>query len=988
MFSATISFSWSQDYKNMIEKGTFKVQDVQSAAEKHFETVGKGKGYKQFKCWEYNALRNSDSDGYLKPDSYYLDELERVNQERNNNITTARATTQGTWEEMGPTYWNATSGTNPGVGRVTSVAIESSNSNHVIIGAASGGVWRTTDAGVNWTVLTDNISSLNVTTWAINPTDNTNYFWGSTGGVIYSSEDSGATWNVLSTITNGTSVNKIIIDSTNDSKMYASVSGTGVFKSTDSGVIWVKINDASVSGYDVEFKPGDSSVIYATGDGFYVSTDGGQTFVTDPDPLDVFTQEFVSSNVKWKSSLRNHNNSVSPKIGNNLGYFYSGNYNNDETRLVLPAFNFSVVTNPKLKFSYTNATWDGDTDELKVIYKTSLNGTWQTLAAYTSSHTSWVDVILDLPNQSSDYYVAFLAKSKYGFGITLDDVSVYGSVGNLFETGFESTSVFGSGAKLVGISPDNSNIVYVLEAQGVVFGGFYKSTDSGASFTKLNHGTKNYFGYSSYGTDNLGQAPRDMAIAVNPSDVSEVHIGGINTWRSVNGGTNFSVTSQWRPNSASSLNIGYCHADIDIMEYVDGKLYVGTDGGLYVADNPQTLNSNYYRDLSTGLGIRQFYKIGVSQTSPEIVVGGSQDNGLSAFDNSGTWKDWFGGDGMEAFVDKNDPNILYGAWQNGSLVKSLDQWNSVTAIGTPDGKAGNWVTPFEQDDSAFNAIYTTYDKVYKSTNGGSSWSSVSQVFYPVASGANPINADYLKIAPSNSDVMLASLRNLLFKTDDGGATNWVELNGFDVFVTSIAIHPTNPNKIAIGSNGDQKVYISNDGGTTWTSYLKNLPDFNALALVWQNNGDNGLYVGMNYGVYYIDDTLTDWQLFSNNLPNVQINELEINTSNNKLYAGTYGRGVWKSDLYDAAGLFLEDNNYFSNMLISLNPASSFVNLKWDNKDDVTLKLYNSLGKLMHYHKSVKLDTYHKLDVSKFSPGIYFLSVNNKNAQITKKIIID
>ena len=68
---------------------------------------------------------------------------------------------------------------------------------------------------------------------------------------------------------------------------------------------------------------------------------------------------------------------------------------------------------------------------------------------------------------------------------------------------------------------------------------------------KLDHSGKNYFGYSSDADDDRGQAPRDMDIIVNPSDAEDVHIAGILSWRSTNGGTDFNITSQWVPRNAA-----------------------------------------------------------------------------------------------------------------------------------------------------------------------------------------------------------------------------------------------------------------------------------------------------------------------------------------------------------------------------------------------------------------------------------------------------
>ena len=79
-----------------------------------------------------------------------------------------------------------------------------------------------------------------------------------------------------------------------------------------------------------------------------------------------------------------------------------------------------------------------------------------------------------------------------------------------------------------------------------------------------------------------------------------------------------------------------------------------------------------------------------------------------------------------------------------------------------------------------------------------------------------------------------------------------------------------------------------------------------------NNSEvNGVYVGMDVGVFYRDDTLADWVPFYNDLPNVEVSEMEIDYKTNEIVAATFGRGVWKSSLY---GKSCEDNIDISNDL--------------------------------------------------------------------------
>lgn len=816
--------SWSQEFRRMIAVGTYSVQEIQAEAEAYFNEVGRGRGtgYNPYKRWEYWATRQADENGMLRSPQFYYEELERYNAYINENINPEARTTTGAWEEMGPTDWNGTSGWNPGVGRITSIAIDASDTNHIIVGGETGGVWKTTDAGNNWTVLTDNLSTMNVYALAMDPTNTQTYFWGTTNGTIFKSTDSGATWNILGAAGGGT-VNKILVDPNNTQKMYASVQGSGVYKSTNGGTTWSKINGNSNTGYDVEFKPDNTNIIYASGTRFFRSGDGGATFT-------------------------------------------------------------------------------------------------------------------------------------------------------------ESVSAFGNGPKMIGVSADDPSVVYVLESTNGHFSGFYKSTTQGLIFTELNHTGKNYLGYSSDPNDpndaTSGQAPRDMDIVVNPENVDEVHIAGINTWMSTSGGTTFSITSQWTPGGAQNQNIGYCHADVDILQYVDGKLYVGSDGGVFKAENPILVSSDYYTDLTQGIGVRQFYKFGVSQTVPAVATGGSQDNGTSIMNENGEWSDWLGADGMETFIDKNDDKIVYGTIYNGILYKSLNSGQSLASINSPQTD-GNWVTPFEQDPIEQDVIYAAYDELYKSEDGGQNWISISNSFGE--------NIDNLKIAPSNNDHIYMSINGTFIASIDGG-NNYFQSPFTTSFITEIAVHPTEPNRVAITTTDSERIYVSTNSGITFTSYKFDLPNFSASGIAWDNNSDHGLYIGMNYGVYYIDDTSNNqWLPFSNGLPNVFVSEMEINYAEGKLYASTYGRGLWRTDLFNPLSV-----NDFQLNEISMYPntASNEFFLSWTKSDEVSVRVYNTEGKLMHYSKKVQINQPYRVDVANYASGLYFVKINNNKGEVTKKLIVE
>ena len=811
----------SQTYLEMIDSGEHTVAEIKSEADRYFSgrDLGQGSGYFPYQRWLHMAQRLQDEHGYLPNTLQRIEEIQNYDAYLNESAG-SRTNLFDYWEELGPTYWNATTHWSPGVGRVTGISVQEDNEQHIIVGGETGGVWRTYNGGETWVPLTDYLANLKVYSVAIDPSNPETYYFGSTSGLIFKSQDSGATWTNVGQIGNSV-VNKILIHPTNRLILFASAQNQGIYKSSNGGFAWDEVVSNENRGYDVEFKPGDPEIVYASGLKFHVSSDGGDSFT----------------------------------------------------------------------------------------------------------------VHADFPNNEP---------------------------------------------KMIGISTDDPEVVYVIEANGGSFGGLYKSEDAGFSFVELDHAGRNYFGYDTAGFDPGGQAPRDMDITVNPNDVNEVHIAGVLTWRSLDGGLNFDISSDWVPGNAANAGIGYCHADVDILEFVNNTLYAGTDGGIFKAPNTTEISADYYTDLSTGLGIRQWYKIGVSQTSDVVVTGGSQDNGSSFYSAvTGQWIDWIGADGMEGFVDKDNPELLYGMIQFGGMYRTENGGATLLNLPEPGSGSGAWVSPFEQDPSVQNTIYCAFEQVFRSDNKGGNWTPISQDF------GGDLNQ--MKIAPSNNQIIYASRGAQLYRTMDGGATDWQTMNP-PGGINSIAIHPADPMRIAVAVTGTAKVRVSYDGGENWDSMTLNLPNFSALSVLWDDNGSNGLYLGMDYGIYYIDDTFSEWQPFLTNLPNVIVNELEINQANGKIYAGTYGRGLWASTKYG----YVVGQEEFTQVSARLAPvpATETVNIYIDSPDQLSISIFDLQGKLLHFEPSQLISGQHQIDLGDFAAGIYVIRLSGPQGHWTKKIIIE
>lgn len=441
--------------------------------------------------------------------------------------------------------------------------------------------------------------------------------------------------------------------------------------------------------------------------------------------------------------------------------------------------------------------------------------------------------------------------------------------------------------RAIAVTPANPDYVYVLDGgtSSGAFGGLYKSTDGGLSFS-LQSSQPNILGNTPTGNDGHSQSSYDLALTASPLNAEEIHVGGINCWKSQDGGVSWANTSYWV--TGSTLN-HYTHADIHALEFIGDKLFCGSDGGVFVSPDHA---DNWYMS-SYGLSISQFYRLGVDPYNANRIVCGAQDNGMNLL-RSDVLDQWFEGDGFEGFVDYVDTSIIYGESQNGGLVKSVNNGQSIQGI-RPTATNATWNAPFVMDPQDHNTLYAGYVDVWKTNDAGQNWTNITSGKIPTGEVV-----DFIAIAPSNPDYIYTILdyRNL-FRSRDGGNT-WEDMNTFQVFLPStvsyIAVNPANPEEVWVSCgnyDSGRKVFRTLDGGSNWTNESGTLPNVPANCIQLQQ-GTSGVYVGTDIGVFYRDSTMTDWSMFSEGLPYTIVTELEFFYPEDKLRASTYGRGIWES----------------------------------------------------------------------------------------------
>lgn len=634
-------------------------------------------------------------------------------------------------------------------------------------------------------------------------------------------------------------VNRLAFHPTNNQILFACTAAGGLWKSTDGGNTWSTATDllTNIGSSDLVIHPGNPDIMYlATGD-----RDGGDTYSFG-------VLKTTDGGQNWQATGLVHSVRNSVRISD-------------------------LYMHPSHPDTLIASTRSG-------IYRTTNGGDHWTLV-----QGGVFNEIVQKPNDPDVLLVST---------ISTGGARIYRSTNNgLSWSQVSHPNLPTSGVRRIelAVTPADPDYVYALMgASNNGFYGLYRSTDAGLSWTQRSN-SPNLMGWSTTGNDNGGQAWYDLALAVDPGNKDRIYTGGVNIWTSSTGGTNWSLEAHWFGGGGAP----FVHADIHDLEFSNtGELWTGCDGGVY----SKSETSSSWDEHNDGLNITQYYKIGSAANDTTRVIAGAQDNGTHLMKVGNSWSRVRGGDGMDCAISSLNSNIMYSSVYYGDFRKSTNGGSSFNApFNLPPAGNGNWVTPLALDPKHPDTIYTGFSRVWRSYNGGGSFSAVSPS--NLTGGAN---IDQMAVAPNHTNVLYISVDDNLWRSDDRGA-NWTNLSARvpgSAAISYIAVSHLDPMHVAIsrsGYNNAQKIYTSEDGGLNWKNQSGSLPNIPANCITFVHDNSGGMYAGTDVGVYYRDKNMNDWVPFNDGLPNVIVNELEINYQNNKLRAGTYGRGLYESPLF-------------------------------------------------------------------------------------------
>jgi photosystem II stability/assembly factor-like uncharacterized protein len=320
-------------------------------------------------------------------------------------------------------------------------------------------------------------------------------------------------------------------------------------------------------------------------------------------------------------------------VNKNIMYFATGerNFNIDAVRGggIWKSTDFGVTWN---LMSNTTGFWNVSKivcDAAGNVY-VGTNGNNQGLQRSTNGGANWVNITPSNPANSTR--ITDIKVSSTGrLHVTLSGTNAAGS----YYTDDAAAVTSATWSAPVTPIPDlnlnceiavSGDVLYALpEASGGLTPIIYKSTDGGVSWASTPTSPP---GGTSEPTINRGQGWFDLAIGTDPNNPNIVVAGGLNFYRSTDGGSSWSQITRW----VGTL-FNYVHADHHGVFWNGNQVLVSSDGGIFYSND----NGISFSDRNVGIRTLQFYSCAIHPSSTNYFIGGSQDNGSHSVNNPGIY---------------------------------------------------------------------------------------------------------------------------------------------------------------------------------------------------------------------------------------------------------------------------------------------------------------------------------------------------------------
>lgn len=812
-------------------------------------------------------------------------------------------------------------------GRTRAFAIDVNDTNILLAGGVSGGIWRSINGGKNWTKVTlpDQLHSVSCIAQDIRKGKSNIWYYGTGEAYGNSAYASGAYFY-----------------------------GNGIYKSTDNGLSWHQLS--STNGNDItDFDPWD--LIW--------------NICTDPSND---TQDVV-----YSAALRRIYKSVDG--GNSWELKLGGVYGSYFTDVAVSSK--GVV--------YATMSSEGDKPG---IFRSSDGNTFVNILPSDTFPKEFNRIVIGIdPNNSNIVY--FLAHTP-GYGKK-----------TLRSQGEEDWNSLWK--------------YHYLSGDGTGSGGYWENLNANIP----SDGTRNFDNFSAQGGYN-------MAISVLPGNSKIIFIAGTNIYRSTDGFTSDSNIVQMggyavhtkRPNWSVYLNH---HPDQHVIFYHPSnpkQLFNGNDGGIFKTYNCLD-DTVKWVSLNNGYLTTQLYTAAIEENAKsDVIITGLQDNGnlfVNSKDPEAMWEIPYNADGSFGAIAKNKDFYIMSI-QLGRIRKlKLDNNGKVlefTRIDPMGAKDYMFINPLVLDPNNNNLLYVA--------EGSKVWRNDSVSYIPYISGYDSIKTGWKRFSdtvefPNRSISALAVSTNnpanrlyagtnksVLYRIDnaDKGDPELKRITSLTNAgnISCIAVDPRNADHVLVVFS-NYKVYslfYSSNGGTSWSRVAGNLEDNpdgsgNGPSLRWASilplkNGKTLYFIGSSMGLFATDtllETATNWvNIGAKTIGNVVIDMVKTRQTDGLVVVATHGNGVYSTYVNSVEELLgtKEEKIFMSeDVKVFPNPASNKVTVAIRQlSEQAVVSVYTMKGQCVFATVLQKSENpvYFNIDIKDFKTGLYFIQVNENGKKET------
>jgi len=870
-------------------------------------------------------------------------------------------------------------------GRTRAIVVDPdvSDKNTWFVGSASGGIWKTTDGAENWINLSNDLTNLSVNALKMAPSDHNIIYAGTgesfpggsrmIGNGIWKSEDRGESWiQMASTATDEkfSSVNRLWVNPINADIVIAATE-YGIFKTTDGGTNWTQVYESDPENNGIEVlaaHPDEENTIYAgeNSKGVLRTLDGGNTWELASDGLaaggryeitvspvnkdvvfasinvsDKKSYVYISRNsaINWYCYKDEDDNAENENyLGGQGGYdnaITAHPFNENEVFVAgvdmwKITLNEAITEYEAIKEAYTE-----NADFLSFVNfgGSHLAGGLSTDSGTNLEDTDWTSVEIRFGTDLSQKAHRFTVPDKATSGV---GASSY-TYADYIEVPFQVWDTKNNKQLMVSFRDQEKDGAFNLYPRGenddygnsgreyIFINAVEYNADEADANIAVSGGHTHKAMYMIWSQLTAG-AEWDAEDLPNSKIVVEYGtnevLGGTTTsvadaYGNYGGGNNYDQGAGLGETKIPGVHPDHHNITIIPLDDTNFRIVNGNDGGIGVSeDNGVTFIQKPNNYITT-----QFYGVAKNPEANEY-IGGMQDNGTwqsAASEDASSKSNYYfrlGGDGFECLWHGKDPKKLMGSIYYNAIYRTEnggESWSGVSGITEEDGPFITRLTASKWHPDVVFAVGST--GVYKSTDFGANWElKTIEDQWSFGYARNQHNVEVSlndpKIVWAGTAMVNSGSLKIHVSQDEGEtytAVNEYSERDMAAYISGIATHPTEPNTAYLLFSVDKapKILRTTDLGQNWedisgfgtdTESNNGFPDVVTHSLVVMPHDLKTIWAGTEIGIFESVDNGESWHILSGNFPAVSVYDMHI--VGNQVVIATHGRGVWSVDIPD------------------------------------------------------------------------------------------